>query len=75
VRRVSKMDPHMSKRLPTVPERLRKALRTAFRRDPLSSAERKLDAIRAAARYSFPTADVEQMNSQIESGHLGKRGA
>jgi hypothetical protein len=64
----------MSKRLPTVAKRLRKALRTALWRDPLSSAERKLAAIRAAARYSFSTADIEEMLSQIESGYLGKRG-
>jgi hypothetical protein len=64
----------MSKRLPPVAERLRKALRTALGRDSLSSAARKLDAIRAATRYSFPTADIEQMLSEIESGYLGKRG-
>jgi hypothetical protein len=63
----------MSKRLPTAAKRLRKALRTALWRDPLSSAERKL-AVRAAARYSFSTADIEEMLSQIESGYLGKRG-
>jgi len=65
----------MSKRIPTVAERVRKALRIALRRNPLSRRGRKLNAIRAAARYSFPTADVEQMNSQIESGYLGKRGS
>jgi len=57
----------------TVAEWVRQALRTARRREPVSSARRKLEAIRAAARYSFPTADIEQMLSEIESGYLGER--
>jgi hypothetical protein len=64
----------MSKHLPTVAKRLRKALRTAAR-DPLSSAECKLAAICVATRYSFPTADIEQMPSEIESGYLGPGGS
>jgi CYTH domain-containing protein len=63
----------MSKRIPTVAERVRKALRIALRRDPLSRRGQKLNAIRAATRYSFPTADIEEMLSQIESGYLGKQ--
>jgi hypothetical protein len=58
----------------TVAEWVRQALRAARRREPVSSAGRKLDAIRAAVRYSFPTADIDQMLSEIESGYLGGRG-
>jgi hypothetical protein len=65
----------MSRRIPTVAERVRKALRIALRRNPLSRWGRKLAAIRAAARYSFPTADIEQMLSEIESGYLGQGGS
>jgi len=59
----------------TVPEWARQALRTALRRDPVSSAGRKIKPVRAAVRYSFPTADIEEMFSQIESGYLGERGS
>ena len=65
----------MIKRIPTVAERVRKALRSALRWNPLSRRGRKLNAIRVATRYSFHTADIEQMLSEIESGYLGKRGA
>ncbi len=65
----------MSKRILTVAERVRKALRIALRRNPLLRRGRKLSAIRVATRYSFHTADIEQMLSEIESGYLGKRGA
>jgi hypothetical protein len=58
----------------TVAEWVRQALRAARRREPVSSAGRKLDAIRAAVRYSFPTAGIDQMLSEIESGYLGGRG-
>jgi len=34
-------------------------------------ADRKVQAIRAAARHAFPTADVEQMLAEIEGGYLG----
>ena len=65
----------MSKRIPTVAEGVRKALRIALRRNPLSRRGRKLNAIRVATKYSFPTADVEQMLSEIESGYLGQGGS
>ena len=65
----------MSKRIPTVAEQGRKALRIALRRNPLSRRGRKLNAIRVATRYSFPTADIEQMLSEIESGYLGQGGS
>ena len=57
----------------TVAEWVRQALRAARRRQPLSSGGRKLETIRAAARYAFPTADIEQMLSEIESGYLAER--
>jgi len=37
--------------------------------DPTS----KLAAIRAAARNSFPTADVDEMMEQIETGYTGRK--
>jgi hypothetical protein len=44
---------------------MRQARRSSTDRDPA----RKLAAIRAAARHSFPTADIEQMLAEIESGY------
>lgn len=55
----------------TVSEWVRRCLREARRRQPARHADRKTEAIRAAARHGFPTADVGQMLAEIESGHLG----
>jgi hypothetical protein len=37
----------------------------------LNDPEAKLKAVRKAARYSFPTSDIEEMLSEIEQGHRG----
>ena len=37
---------------------------------PEATPERKLKAIRKAATYSYPTADIEQMLDEIERGYL-----
>jgi hypothetical protein len=55
----------------TVAEWVRQALRGARRREPTIDSKKKLKAIRAAARHSFPTADIDQMLAEIESGYLG----
>ena len=54
----------------TVAEWVRQALRAARREVPSGDSERKLAAIRAAARYSFPAPDIEKMLEEIELGHL-----
>lgn len=54
----------------TVTEWVRQALRGACRRGPSTDARRKLAAIRAAARHTFPTADIDQMLAEIESGRM-----
>ena len=54
----------------TVAEWVRQTLRAARTRAPSSDVERKLAAIRRAARHSFPTADIDQMNEEIERGYL-----
>jgi predicted 2-oxoglutarate/Fe(II)-dependent dioxygenase YbiX len=54
----------------TVSEWVRRCLREARRRQPLRDADRKMQAIRAAARHAFPTAEVERMLAEIESGYL-----
>jgi hypothetical protein len=48
---------------------VRQKLRRAARDEPSGSVDRKLAAIRAAARHDFPTADIDQMLREIESGY------
>ena len=55
---------HMS-----IAEWVRQALALARRREPLGDVAKKLEAVRAAAKYSFPTGDIRQMLSEIESGY------
>ena len=55
----------------TVAEWVRQALRAARRRQPIIDPRRKIEAIRAAARHSFPVGDIEQMLAEVESGYLG----
>jgi hypothetical protein len=55
----------------TVAEWVRQALRAARRREPRTETRKKVETIRAAARHSFPTADIEQMLAEIESGYGG----
>lgn len=55
---------HMS-----VAEWVRQALAQARERGPVGTVGRKLEVIRTAARFNYPTADIEQMLAEIESGH------
>ena len=55
----------------TVAEWVRQALRAARRQEPSGDLDRKLDAIRAASRHAFPTADMDQMLAEIERGYVG----
>jgi hypothetical protein len=57
----------------TLAEWVRQALRAACREEPLRDPEKKLAAIRSAARHEFPTADVERMLEQIEHGYREER--
>jgi predicted ATPase len=53
----------------TVAEWVRQALRSAEQTEPSRDAARKLDAVRAAYRHSFPTGDIENMLSEVERGY------
>ncbi len=53
----------------TVAEWVRRALAAAQRREPAGDTGRKLDAVRDAARLSYPTADMAQMLEEIERGY------
>lgn len=54
----------------TVAEWVRQALRAARRQEPEVDTGKKLKVVRAAARHSFPTADVDRMLVEIEQGYL-----
>ena len=53
----------------TVGEWVRRVLREAREQKPSNDPEAKLQAIRRSVEFSFPTADIEQMNSEIERGY------
>ena len=55
----------------TVGEWVRRTLREARACRPVADPETKLKAVRRGAKYSFPTADIEQMLSEIERGYQG----
>jgi len=50
---------------------VRQALATARRREPKADVGKKLAAIRAAARYNFPSGDIDDMLAEIEDGYTG----
>ncbi len=54
----------------SIAEWVRQALAHARRREPIGDVEKKLAAIRAAARYESPTEDIETMLAEIEQGYL-----
>jgi len=55
----------------TVGEWVRRTLREARACRPASEPEIKLKAVRRAATYSFPTADLGRMLDEIERGYQG----
>ncbi len=55
----------------TVGEWVRRTLRDARASRPMIDPQTKLKAVRRGAKYSFPSADIEQMLSEIERGYQG----
>ncbi len=53
----------------TVGEWVRRILREGRSRRPVHEPQQKLKAVRKAAEYSFPTADIGQMLAEIERGY------
>ena len=53
-----------------VSEWVRQAIREARRREPSRDVEAKLRAVREAVKHGGPTADIDQMNAEIEQGYL-----
>jgi len=55
----------------SVGEWVRQVLREARTSRPVIEPDAKLKAVRQGAKYAFPTADIDQMVSEIERGYLG----
>lgn len=55
---------HMS-----IAEWVRQALELARRREPVGSAGKKLEVIRAAAQHEYPVSDIGDMLAEIERGY------
>jgi hypothetical protein len=53
----------------SIAEWVRQALKLARRREPVGDVEKKIAAIRAAARHESPTADIDTMLAEIEQGY------
>jgi len=50
-------------------EWVRQALQLARRREPVGDIGKKLEVIRAGAKHDYPTADIETMLAEIETGY------
>lgn len=60
----------------TVAEWVRQALRDARRVQPRTATARKLAVLRMAGGFSFPTADIDELNVQIASQYgIGEAGS
>lgn len=59
----------------TVSEWVRRTLRRARESEPASDVGSKLEAVRAAVRNDYPTADVSRMLREIEAGYGGEPGS
>jgi hypothetical protein len=53
----------------TIAEWVRQALEWARRREPSTDLGKKLEVVRAAARHTFPSGDIDRMRGEIESGY------
>lgn len=54
----------------TLGEWVRQALRKSFENISLKSASKKIQSVRNASKYSYPTADIEQMIAETERGYF-----
>jgi len=57
------------KRKMTISGWVRETLREARSRHPLVAGEKKIQVVRAGVKHAFPTADMDRMLEEIESGY------
>jgi hypothetical protein len=55
----------------SIAEWVRQTLALAGRQEQLGDIGKKLEVIRAATRHEFPTAEIDAMLTDIESGNIG----
>ena len=67
---LQRMREHALQQGMTLSEWVRQTLRQAMRRGPGADVDTKLECVRSAARHQFPTADIDQMLSEIEKGYV-----
>lgn len=60
------------RRKTTVSEYVRTVLREARADEPERGPEAKLLVVREAASHAYPTADIDEMESQIRAGYGGE---
>jgi len=53
----------------SIAEWVRQALATAHQREPVGTAGKKLEIIREAVRFDYPTADLDRMLEEIDAGY------
>ncbi len=53
----------------SISEWARQALRAARQRETLGDVERKLAVVREGSRHAYPSADIDQMLTEIERGY------
>jgi len=53
----------------TISSWVRVALRDAKSRRPRLAGDRKIQVVRAAIKHGFPTADMDEMLAEIETGY------
>jgi len=53
----------------SIAEWVRQALAQAHRREPIGKVGKKLEVIRAAARFDYPTGDIDRVLAEIEMGY------
>jgi len=53
----------------SVAEWVRQALARARQREPVGTAGKKLEVIRTAAQFDYPTAAIDRMLAEIEAGY------
>lgn len=59
------------RRRTTVSALVREALRALGRDEPTGDPQRKLQAVREAARHSYPAPPIDEMLEEIERGYTG----
>jgi len=53
----------------SIAEWVRQALDLARRKEPIGNMAKKLEAVRQAAQFQYPSGDIDTMLNEIEAGY------